>query len=301
MNERRTELAVIGAGSAGLSAFREARRHTDNVLLIDPGPLGTTCARVGCMPSKALIYAADTFHRRRFFDDLGIAGSGMLVCDPAIVLKHVRRQRGRFVDGMVDTTRKLAGDRLICARAKFLDEHRIQAGEEIIRAERIILAVGAEPVVPDEWRLFGNRVLTSETVFEQDMFPQRIAVIGLGPIGLELGQALSRMGLNITGWEWMLVLGLLIGAVTASLLSGTFEWEWVPPVWEESFGSNVWKRLGAALAGGILIGFGARWGCGCTSGHGISGSLQLVLASWLSGVLFFVGGIASAFLLYRIF
>lgn len=102
-------------------------------------------------------------------------------------------------------------------------------------------------------------------------------------------------------WEWMLVLGLLIGAVTAALLSGTFEWEWVPPMWEQAFGSSVWKRLGTALAGGILIGFGARWGCGCTSGHGISGSLQLVLASWLSGLLFFIGGMASAFFLYRIF
>jgi dihydrolipoamide dehydrogenase len=170
-------------------------------LLIDPGPLGTTCARVGCMPSKALIHAADTFHNRRFFDDLGIAGSGMLVCDPAIVLKHVRRQRDRFAGGMVKTTQELAGDRLICARAKLLDEHRIQAGEEIIRAKRIILAVGGEPVVPDDWKPFSDRVLTSETVFEQESLPKKIAVIGLGPVGLELGQALSRMGLNITGFS----------------------------------------------------------------------------------------------------
>jgi uncharacterized protein len=102
-------------------------------------------------------------------------------------------------------------------------------------------------------------------------------------------------------WEWVLVLGLLIGAITASLLSGTFEWQWVPPMWAETFGSNIWKRLLTALAGGILVGFGARWGCGCTSGHGISGSLQLVLASWLAALLFFIGGITSAFLLYRIF
>jgi len=102
-------------------------------------------------------------------------------------------------------------------------------------------------------------------------------------------------------WEWMLVLGLLIGAVTAALLSGTFQWEWIPPMWAEAFGSNVWNRLAVALAGGILIGFGARWGCGCTSGHGISGSLQLVLSSWLAAAMFFIGGIAAAFCLYRIF
>jgi len=102
-------------------------------------------------------------------------------------------------------------------------------------------------------------------------------------------------------WEWMLVLGLLIGAFTAANLSQTFQWELVPPMWEATFGPSVWKRLIVALAGGICLGFGARWGCGCTSGHGISGSLQLVLASWLASVLFFIGGIASAFMLYRLF
>lgn len=102
-------------------------------------------------------------------------------------------------------------------------------------------------------------------------------------------------------WEWMLVLGLLIGAFTAALLSGTFRLEWVPPLWADAFGPNVWKRLAVALCGGILVGFGARWGCGCTSGHGISGSLQLVLASWLASILFFIGGIISAFIMYRIF
>jgi uncharacterized protein len=100
-------------------------------------------------------------------------------------------------------------------------------------------------------------------------------------------------------WEWMLVLGLLGGAITASLFSGTFQWEWVPPMWEEAFGSNGWIRSGVALAGGVLIGFGARWGCGCTSGHGISGSLQLVMSSWLSSLLFFIGGMVVAFTLYR--
>lgn len=101
------------------------------------------------------------------------------------------------------------------------------------------------------------------------------------------------------GWEWLLVAGLLAGAFVASWLSGTFDWEWIPPMWESAMGSSVWKRLGVALFGGICVGFGARWGCGCTSGHGISGSLQLVLASWLASACFFIGGIAAAFTLYR--
>ncbi|MCF7837755.1 MAG: YeeE/YedE family protein [Candidatus Marinimicrobia bacterium] len=101
-------------------------------------------------------------------------------------------------------------------------------------------------------------------------------------------------------WEWMLVVGLLLGALTAAWLSGTIRWEWVPPMWAAKFGSNVALRLVVAVFGGICVGFGARWGCGCTSGHGISGTLQLVLSSWLAAFCFFVGGMAVAFLLYKV-
>jgi len=102
-------------------------------------------------------------------------------------------------------------------------------------------------------------------------------------------------------WEWMLVLGLLLGALTSAWLSDTIRWEWVPSMWAGAFGSNVALRLAVAVFGGICVGFGARWGCGCTSGHGISGTLQLVLSSWLSAACFFVGGVATAFALYRVF
>lgn len=98
--------------------------------------------------------------------------------------------------------------------------------------------------------------------------------------------------------EWMLVAGLLIGAAVAALLSGSVRWAWVPPMWAERFGGGAAGRVAVAFAGGVLVGFGARWGRGCTSGHGISGTLQLVLGSWLAAGCFFVGGIVTAFLLY---
>ncbi|MGM0601265.1 MAG: YeeE/YedE thiosulfate transporter family protein [Candidatus Rifleibacteriota bacterium] len=101
-------------------------------------------------------------------------------------------------------------------------------------------------------------------------------------------------------WEWMMVVGLVLGALTSAWLSGTIQWEWVPAMWAAKFGDNVALRLVVALFGGICVGFGARWGSGCTSGHGISGTLQLVLSSWLAAAMFFVGGIATAFLLYRV-
>lgn len=99
-------------------------------------------------------------------------------------------------------------------------------------------------------------------------------------------------------WGWMLVVGVFLGAFAAAWLAGDVNWRWVPEMWENTFGSSVLLRLTAALLGGICVGFGARWGKGCTSGHGISGTLQLVLSSWISVICFFVGGVVVAMLMY---
>ncbi len=100
-------------------------------------------------------------------------------------------------------------------------------------------------------------------------------------------------------WEWMLVAGLIAGAYLSSAISGDFQVLWVPDVWRAGAGDGKLLRWIVALAGGILIGFGSRWAGGCTSGHGISGTLQLALSSWIAAVCFFIGGIATAMLLFR--
>jgi uncharacterized membrane protein YedE/YeeE len=104
----------------------------------------------------------------------------------------------------------------------------------------------------------------------------------------------------VIDWEWMLVLGIVLGALLSSLLSGGFGLAWVPPLWREAAGDSGLLRWGVALAGGVLMGIGARWAGGCTSGHGISGTLQLATSSWLAVVCFFAGGIATAMLIYRV-
>lgn len=101
-------------------------------------------------------------------------------------------------------------------------------------------------------------------------------------------------------WPFMIIPGIIIGAFLSSYLSGTFHIIRVPPLWEEAFGSSTAIRFIAALAGGILLGFGARWTGGCTSGHGISGSIQLSVASIITAACFFAGGIAVAMLLFRV-
>jgi uncharacterized membrane protein YedE/YeeE len=99
-------------------------------------------------------------------------------------------------------------------------------------------------------------------------------------------------------WDWMLVAGLFLGALAAALLAGDFALTWVPASWAERFGHGVGTRLAVAVPGGVLLGFGARWAGGCTSGHGISGTAQLAASSWLALLAFAVGGVASALLLH---
>ncbi len=101
-------------------------------------------------------------------------------------------------------------------------------------------------------------------------------------------------------WQFLILPGVVIGGLVAALLSGTFSPEFVPTFWATRFGENGVIRLVAALAGGILLGFGARWAGGCTSGHGISGNLQLSIASMLASAGFFIGGILVALVLFGV-
>jgi hypothetical protein len=101
-------------------------------------------------------------------------------------------------------------------------------------------------------------------------------------------------------WQWMLVAGMVFGSLISALLSGDFSWQWVPVLWASTFGNAPLVRIAAAAIGGIFLGFGARWADGCTSGHGISGTMQLTLSSWVSAIFFFVGGILTAFILFRL-
>lgn len=99
-------------------------------------------------------------------------------------------------------------------------------------------------------------------------------------------------------WEWMLVLGVFLGAFVSSRLSGELRMDWVPSTWMAAFGPDRVPRVLTAFAGGIVMGFGARWAGGCTSGHGISGTLQLAVSGWLAVAAFFLSGGIVAYLMY---
>lgn len=194
------EVAIVGAGTAGLAALREVRRRTERFVMINAGAYGTTCARVGCMPSKALIAAANAFHSRTKLDAFGVRGGSDLQVDIQAVLRRVRSLRDRFVAGVLEATEGL-GSRNIAGHARLDGANRLIVGGRTIHADRIILAPGSSPVVPRPWRVLCDRILTSDTLFEQEDLPRRIGVIGLGPLGLEIAQALSRLGLEVHGFD----------------------------------------------------------------------------------------------------
>jgi dihydrolipoamide dehydrogenase len=210
---------IIGAGSAGLTALSEVHKKTDNFLLINDGPYGTTCARVGCMPSKALIEAANAYHRRKDFAAFKIKRVDCLSIDIPEVLQRVRELRDSFVSMMVKYTDQL-GDKNISGRATIVDANTVKVGDQTYHANKIIIATGSQPVIPGNWLKFGNRLLTTDNLFEQKDLPERIAVIGLGAIGCEMAQALSRLGVKVTGFDLLKRIAAISDqAVSDTLLS----------------------------------------------------------------------------------
>lgn len=196
----KVDTVIVGAGSAGLSALREVRRYTDDFLLVNDGHWGTTCAAVGCMPSKALIEAANAFHRRKTFEAFGIEGADGLSVDIPAVLARVRKMRDDFVKGPESVPDKL-GKRAVSGRARLLGPAGLEVNGETVEARAIILAPGSRPIVPSAWHDFGDRILTTDSLFEQDDLPRRIAVIGMGAVGVEIAQALARLELDVAGFD----------------------------------------------------------------------------------------------------
>lgn len=193
------DVIILGAGSAGLSALREVKKRTEHFVLINDGPWGTTCARVGCMPSKLLIEAANAFHRRTSFEAFGFQGADQLTVDIARVMQRVRRLRDHYVSSTLKATEAL-GERAISGRASLLGPNQVLVNDKKLRAKKIIIATGSRPIVPAEWRSLGERILTTDTLFEQENLSTNLAVIGMGYIGIEMAQALSRLGIKITGF-----------------------------------------------------------------------------------------------------
>ncbi len=191
------DIAIIGAGTAGMGAYRAALKHTHRIVLIEGGPYGTTCARVGCMPSKLLIAAAEAAESVREAPGFGVHAAEPRI-DGAEVMDRVRGERDRFVGFVIDTVEGFDSSHRLKGGARFEDPHtlRLDTGEAV-RAPRIVIATGSAPVRPGMFDAVGDRLITSDDVFYWTDLPASIAIFGGGIIGLELAQALHRLGVRV--------------------------------------------------------------------------------------------------------
>jgi dihydrolipoamide dehydrogenase len=197
MRTVKTDVAVIGAGTAGLAAYRAAKAAGRNALLIEGGPYGTTCARVGCMPSKLLIAPAEAAHGVERFAGFGLRLPAAVEIDGKAVMARVRAERDRFVGFVLQGVAGIPAHDRIEARARFVDDTTLVTGDTTISSRAIVIATGSSPSYPASWNALGDRLVTNETIFEWTDLPQSVAVFGPGVIGLELGQALHRLGVRV--------------------------------------------------------------------------------------------------------
>lgn len=197
MKQLNVDVVIIGTGTAGMTAYRAAKAQGARVVAIEGGPYGTTCARVGCMPSKLLIAAAEAAHVMASSAPFGVH-AGEVRIDGRAVMERVRRERDRFVGFVLEGIEAMpAADRLQ-GHARFTGPCTLEVDDHTrIEAGRIVIATGSTPLRLPQLEHVGPGIVTSDDVFYWDDLPRSVAVIGTGVIGLELGQALARLGVRV--------------------------------------------------------------------------------------------------------
>lgn len=191
------DLIVIGAGMAGMNAAARASEAQASVAVIERDRVGGTCPIRGCIPSKALIRSAEVAHEVRSAARYGVAVEGFSI-DMAAVTDRVQGIIDLGAAGARDYLESLPGLRLVMGQARFEEPGVVSVGGERLRAPRVVVAAGAGPLAPAIPGLAETPHLTSTDVLALRALPGRLLVIGAGPVGLEMGQALSRLGARVT-------------------------------------------------------------------------------------------------------
>ena len=220
-----TDVAIIGAGTGGLRARRAAAAAGARALLIEGNVHGTTCARVGCMPSKLLIAAADAAHHVRESHKFGVHAPDGPRIDGRAVLARVQRERDRFVGFVVRDVEALPPGSVLDGWARFVGPTTLQVGDLRIEAKAVVVATGSTPFVPEPLRTLGKLLISNEEVFELPDLPASVAVVGAGVIGLELGQALHRLGVRVRLFAQDERLGPISDPVVAKATRAAFSGE----------------------------------------------------------------------------
>ncbi len=196
----KVDVCVIGAGSGGLSVAAGASRMGAAVALIEKGEMGGDCLNTGCVPSKAMLAAAEKAQAVREGHSFGIDSSGPVV-DWAGVNRHVHQVIGNIAPNDSQKRFEGMGVRVIRAAGEFVDGRTLQAGNVGIRARYFVVATGSSPFVPPIAGLNEVDYFTNENIFDNKAPVDHLIVIGGGPIGMEMAQAHRRLGAKVTVME----------------------------------------------------------------------------------------------------
>ncbi len=196
------DLIVIGGGAAGLTASGIGATLGAKTLMIERHRLGGDCTWTGCVPSKALLKAARVAHQVRCAGHYGLTNQPLTV-DFGRVMRHIRQIRQEvYEDADAPGIYEGMGIEVRTGTARFVDPHTLavegETGTVRVTGRYFIIATGARAFVPPIEGLQAVSYLTNETLFEQDTLPARLAVIGGGPIGIEMAQAFRRFGSEVT-------------------------------------------------------------------------------------------------------
>ncbi|MEL6279651.1 MAG: FAD-dependent oxidoreductase, partial [Pseudomonadota bacterium] len=202
----KTDIAIIGAGSGGLSVAAGAAQMGASVVLVEKGEMGGDCLNYGCVPSKALLAAAKTAQAQRKGAVFGIAAHEPEI-DFAAVKGHVKSVIGAIAPHDSQERFEGLGVRVIRSAGEFISPRELRAGGHIIEARRFVIATGSSPLVPPIPGLDTVPYLTNETIWEQTERPEKLLIIGGGPIGMEMAQAHRRLGSEVVVIEAAKALG----------------------------------------------------------------------------------------------
>ena len=190
------ELIVIGGGAAGLSSAFTAQNLGKDVALVEEDKLGGECTWSGCVPSKALIKASKVAQQSRGAEKYGI--QTQVEVESKKVLAYVDSVVADVYEKEKPEVLAEEGITVLQGRAQFIDKNTLKVGKAEVSAAKIIIATGSKPYVPPIKGLEEVDYLTNESFFALDELPQSMVILGGGAIGVELAQALNRLGVEIT-------------------------------------------------------------------------------------------------------
>ncbi len=194
------DLIVIGGGGAGIVSSFLARGLGKKVALIEKKALGGECTRYGCVPSKALIKAANLYHYAKEAGrmNMGFTAQSEAIFDPAHVMAHVRAVVNQVYEGERPEVFEAKGIDVIIGSPRFQDNHRITINGKVLSAKSFVLCTGSSAFIPPIEGIHTVPFLTNESIFDLEELPKSMIVLGAGPIGAELAQALNRLGVEVT-------------------------------------------------------------------------------------------------------